>query len=182
MSQELLAELNAFRANEGKDAFKDWRKARHMPMLEAYRNIDKNTMYPDSVRDNFEASADELAAQVGRESADIARDEKLVEEMFTKPLPSKAKPEDVKVILDKPKKGGDKKAKAPTSNAPSYKEMTRHEKSQVEKPFNLIHSFLDENPNLTRKEAVAALVEKGVNFYTARTQYQRWFKKNKRGE
>jgi hypothetical protein len=34
-------------------------------------------------------------------------------------------------------------------------------------------------PELTRKEAIAAAVAKGVAFYTARTQYQKWFQASK---
>jgi hypothetical protein len=66
-----------------------------------------------------------------------------------------------------------------TTKAPSYKAMYSREHSRIENPFNVVHSFLDANPNLKRKNAIAALVDKGVNFSTARTQYQRWFSKRK---
>jgi hypothetical protein len=32
------------------------------------------------------------------------------------------------------------------------------------------------NPDMKRKDAIQAAVDKGVAFYTARTQYQKWFK------
>lgn len=49
-------------------------------------------------------------------------------------------------------------------------------KSVVAKPVNAVHTFLNANSNLGRKEAIAALVNQGVNYFTARTQYQTWFK------
>lgn len=49
-------------------------------------------------------------------------------------------------------------------------------KSLVAKPVNRVHAWLNNHENLGRKEAIAQLVEQGVNFYTARTQYQTWFK------
>lgn len=188
MSQDLLNELNAFRAIDGKDAFKDWRKARHMPMLEAYR-ADAGAVKAKQI--DFEMSADERANQVGRESADIARDEEMLKDLPGVVLPIETKTVvkgvtkamkpgiyPVKVVEQKVE-GNVLTTVAEVITSPSYKEMTRHAKSQVEKPFNFIHSFLDENPTMKRKDAVAALVEKGVNFYTARTQYQRWFTNKK---
>lgn len=118
-SNELLNELNTFRMTEGKEAFKDWRKARHMPMLEAYR-----------------------AAAVIEETKD--------------PEPE-APVEEVKTA--------------------SYKELARASAptSSVLKPVEIVRNFLNANPDMGRKQAVAALVEMGVNFSTARTQYQKWF-------
>lgn len=60
---------------------------------------------------------------------------------------------------------------------PAYKTMYSREHSRVESPFKVVHSFLDANPDMKRKAAIAALVAQGVNFSTARTQYQRWFSK-----
>ena len=43
-----------------------------------------------------------------------------------------------------------------------------------------IHAFLDANPDLTRKQAMVALIEGyGVAFFTARTQYQKWYSNRK---
>lgn len=65
---------------------------------------------------------------------------------------------------------------------PSYKEFARYDKSSVDKPVAFIHQFLSQHPTLTRKQAVHALVsDHGINYSTARTQYQRWFVANKRG-
>lgn len=75
-----------------------------------------------------------------------------------------------------------KAAKTEAGKLPSYKEFARYEKSLKEKPLAFIHAFLSENPTLTRKQAVHALVsDHGINYSTARTQYQRWFVANKRG-
>lgn len=38
------------------------------------------------------------------------------------------------------------------------------------------------NPEMKRKDAIAAAVAKGVAFYTARTQYQKWFKAHNAGK
>lgn len=127
-ANELLNELNTFRATEGKEAFKDWRKARHMPMLEAYRT-------------SVEAAAEEAPV--------TAVDSETVEEV-----------EEVEVV-----------------KVASYKELARASAptSTVVKPVELVRNFLDANPEMGRKQAVAALVGMGVNFSTARTQYQKWF-------
>jgi hypothetical protein len=53
-------------------------------------------------------------------------------------------------------------------------------KSTVEKPTKAVWAIADEmrakNPNATRKEIVDECVRRGIAFYTARTQYQRWSK------
>jgi len=167
---DLLTELNAFRTAEGKAAFADWRPARHMPMLETYRAA--------KPADNFEATTEELAAQQVRpvdefvqvvESITANADaviEKLVEEN---------KKANEKIVARKE----DKPAKVVTEKAPkgkSYKEAARYDKSAIESPVKFVHSFLDNNPGMSRKDAVIALTEQhGVNYSTARTQYQRWF-------
>lgn len=152
--ENLLAELNAFRAAEGKAPFADWRKARHMPMLEAYRAA------------AFEAPADELAAQQGRPSTEEVEGtdthgEEAPEEVA--PAAHQANAEDV------PAK----------EKAPAYKDFANYDRSSVLKPVEFVHQFLDAHPELSRKAAVQALVEAGVNYSTARTQYQRWFTKKK---
>jgi hypothetical protein len=76
-----------------------------------------------------------------------------------------------------PKAKKDKVAKA--DKLPTYKEMATYEKSTVAKPFEFIHSFLDANKDLGRKAAIQELIKAGINYSTARTQYQRWFSKNK---
>ena len=63
---------------------------------------------------------------------------------------------------------------------PSYKLMYNVSKSAVESPVKFIHAFLDSHPDLKRKQAIFELVSKhGINFSTARTQYQRWYSERK---
>lgn len=133
MNNELLNELNTFRATEGKEPFKDWRKARHMPMLEEYR------------------SEADVAAAI----------EDACEEVEVLDSLTEVEVEVVKVA--------------------SYKELARASAptSTVVKPVELVRTFLSANPQLDRKAAVAALVGMGVNFSTARTQYQKWYTANK---
>ncbi|QXV74924.1 hypothetical protein [Rhizobium phage RHEph26] len=52
-------------------------------------------------------------------------------------------------------------------------------RSRVARPVEFCRKFLDKNPELPRKEAIAKLHAKGVNFATARTQYQKWFKEHR---
>lgn len=65
---------------------------------------------------------------------------------------------------------------------PSYKQFARYEKSAIVHPVDFIHTFLAEHGDkMTRKEAVHHLVTReGINYSTARTQYQRWFAGHKK--
>lgn len=47
-------------------------------------------------------------------------------------------------------------------------------KSTVERPCHLVWELAESMPGARRKDVIAAAVEKGVAFYTARTQYQQW--------
>lgn len=69
-----------------------------------------------------------------------------------------------------------KEIPAPTSKG--RKEPLRHysNKSSVEGAVNVSHEIFNSMPEARRKDAIAAAVEAGVTFYTARTQYQKWFK------
>lgn len=141
-NNEMLAQLNAFRAAEGKPAFADWRKARHMPMLEAYIAAEE---------------ANNAPAPVGNDMADAVQSGDFA---------------------------GNKEVQAAAADLAStktYKEVAHYDKSLVDKPVGFVHQFLSDNPGMTRKQAVMALTEGyGVNFSTARTQYQRWFSAQKR--
>lgn len=61
------------------------------------------------------------------------------------------------------------------------KEPTRHytNKSTVDGAVALCHELFNSIPDARRKDAIQAAVDKGVAFYTARTQYQKWFKGQK---
>lgn len=71
------------------------------------------------------------------------------------------------------------------AKGPTYRQLaeqlraTEHnyQRSTIINPVQFAHRFFDENPHLTRKQAVTALIDKGMNFATARAQYQRWFAK-----
>lgn len=64
---------------------------------------------------------------------------------------------------------------APTSKG--RKEPTRHyiNKSTVDGAVQVVWDLCNEMPDARRKDVIATAVEKGVAFYTARTQYQKWF-------
>lgn len=55
-------------------------------------------------------------------------------------------------------------------------EVTNH--STVERPTKLVWHIADEmfeaNPEVRRKDVIAECVNRGIAFYTARTQYQQW--------
>lgn len=57
-------------------------------------------------------------------------------------------------------------------------EPIRHytNKSTVEGAVALCHTIYNANPDARRKDAIQLAVDAGVAFYTARTQYQKWFK------
>lgn len=61
-----------------------------------------------------------------------------------------------------------------------YKQIAFLRMSAFRGVVAFIHAFLDANPDLTRKQAMVALIEGyQVAFYTARTQYQKWHAKRK---
>lgn len=59
------------------------------------------------------------------------------------------------------------------------------ETSNVDSPVATVWELADtmkaENPDVRRKDVIAAARAKGVAFYTARTQYQAWFTATNRG-
>lgn len=181
---ELLAELNDYRAQAGLKAFADWRKARHMPMLEEYRRLLAEVADDES----FEMPAEELAAQDGRPVHEDL--EVVVIDSFTAfaehanevastggNIAKIAHSDDFaghKALQEKARELAKEK---------SYKQVAHYDKSLVDKPVAFVHAFLDNNPGMTRKEAVIALTEGyGINYSTARTQYQRWFTEQKKGK
>jgi hypothetical protein len=70
-------------------------------------------------------------------------------------------------VADKPKR------------VPSYKLMYNTNKSAIDNPVKFIHDFLNAHPDLKRKQAIFELTSRGINFSTARTQYQRWYSERK---
>jgi hypothetical protein len=49
-----------------------------------------------------------------------------------------------------------------------------HKSTGVEKPTKLVWEIADSMPGAKRKDVLAALEAKGIAYYTARTQYQKW--------
>ena len=73
----------------------------------------------------------------------------------------------------------------PVAEAPKA-EVERLKKSTIDSPTKTVWAIADEmiaaNPNVRRKDVIAAAVAKGIAFYTARTQYQQWLTARKESE
>lgn len=78
--------------------------------------------------------------------------------------------------------------KQPKKEATSKEQSTKKEvvmlrKSTIESPSKRVWEIAEQmkaaNPNVRRKDVIAACVEQGIAYYTARTQYQLWFKANR---
>lgn len=54
------------------------------------------------------------------------------------------------------------------------KESKPRNKSTVASPVGRVWAIADSMPGAKRKDIVAACVEQGIAFFTARTQYQKW--------
>lgn len=145
--------LNNFRVAEGKAPFADWRKARHQPMLDAYFAVERATAEAFEHRQRWLAARTERVRTSNEQTIDTS------DESDTAPVPAPV---------------------AETPKLPSYKEMLRDAKtSAIDKPVAYVHAFCDAHPEMTRKQVTSALVAAGVNFSTARTQYQRWYAAHK---
>lgn len=53
--------------------------------------------------------------------------------------------------------------------------------STTERPCKSVWAIADEMKGARRKDVIAACVEKGIAYNTARTQYQQWYQLNKKG-
>lgn len=79
-------------------------------------------------------------------------------------------------------KKSDKPKPAPAPKAPrakkegTYAQMqaNRNTTSTVENPVRAMWDLCDAMTGSKRKDVIAAAVEQGINYYTARTQYQLW--------
>ncbi len=64
---------------------------------------------------------------------------------------------------------------APAAKLPSIAELKTHTgTSKVKAPVAAVWELCEAMPDAKRREVVAAAVAKGINFHTARTQYQLW--------
>lgn len=111
--------------------------------------------------------ADEVEEQVAEEAAPEKVDETSVE-------PTKEE------ATSKKKKQSTKKEATSKEEQSTKKEVVRLRKSTIESPSKRVWEIADQmkaaNPNVRRKDVIAACVEQGIAYYTARTQYQLWFK------
>lgn len=75
-----------------------------------------------------------------------------------------------------------KEIEAPKSKG--RKEPTSHytNKSSVDGAVARCHELYNANPEARRKDAIQLAVDAGIAFYTARTQYQKWFQARKTGK
>lgn len=166
-----LQALNDFRAAEGKAPFADWRNARHQPMLDAYLEA-RNAARDEA---NAKREAEIAAKQAKLDKGKTIEKGEVVKAKAEKPEVSQ---EEIKDVINSNDFGNKEVAEAfKGKKQPSYKHLMAKsgKTSLVDKPVGFVHQFLANHPELSRKEAVAALVEYGVNYATARTQYQRWF-------
>lgn len=111
--------------------------------------------------------ADEVEEQVAEEAAPEKVDETSVE-------PTKEE------ATSKKKKQSTKKEATSKEEQSTKKEVVRLRKSIIESPSKRVWEIAEQmkaaNPNVRRKDVIAACVEQGIAYYTARTQYQLWFK------
>ena len=56
------------------------------------------------------------------------------------------------------------------------------ESSSIERPCKQVWHIADSMPGAKRKDVLAACVEKGIAYNTARTQYQQWFQINSKAK
>lgn len=69
---------------------------------------------------------------------------------------------------------------AATAKAPAHKAFANYAHSTLGKPVAYVHEWLGSHGNgMSRKAALATLCEAGINYSTARTQYQVWFGKQR---
>lgn len=189
-NNELLAELNAFRVAEGKTPFADYRPGRHAQMLRDYRAaaIDVN------IADTEQTSP--ISQGEGENTSDVSPDagdagngevEAIVASLVASHNAAAEKIANVGALLSGNMAPGNGELdgegqhvadKAKSVKLPSYKEMANYSPSSIEKPVAFIHQWLANfGADMTRKQAVAALMAFGINYSTARTQYQRWYSK-----
>ena len=107
------------------------------------------------------------------------------------PVKKKAAPKKAKAPAKKApasKKPAAKKAAAPAKKAPAkkaapkkapqgtYAQLAEAHRgaSSVENPTQVMWDLCDKMQGSRRKDVIAAAVEKGISYYTARTQYQLW--------
>lgn len=138
-----------------------------LALLNGYRNAEGKTSFADFRPARHQAMLDAYVAASQPAEVEPAKAEK-----------SEVSQEEIKDVINSNDFANKEVAEAfKGKKQPSYKHLMAKsgKTSLVDKPVGFAHQFLTQHPELSRKEAVAALVEYGVNYATARTQYQRWF-------
>lgn len=78
-------------------------------------------------------------------------------------------------VVERPKANKQPAAKAGKSKRATTKKTTPVVNvSTIESPVRHVWDVADSMKGAKRKDVIAACVEQGVAFYTARTQYQKW--------
>lgn len=146
-----LERLNAYRAAQGLNPIAAWRPARHQHFLDQivvpWEQMIANANPPVNYAFN------EGTNSAGEPATGTLKD----------------------VIHSRDFSDGDISEAAKIEKIAPYKTWAKYAPSSVDKPCAFIHSFLDAHPDLTRKQAMHALALYGINYSTARTQYQKWF-------
>lgn len=156
-----LEALNLYRAACGLDPIAAWRPARHQSMLDAYDAAAQEQIEKGAADDTLAGDQEEFAEIVD-----------LVSEVKALPLD----PDPLKEAIhshDFASSAISDAAKA--VKIPPYKTFARYAPSCVDSPCAFVHQFLTDHPDLTRKQAMHVLMQYGINYSTARTQYQKWF-------
>jgi hypothetical protein len=71
---------------------------------------------------------------------------------------------------------------APVTTLATMREQTAGYLSSIESPCVVVFDLADKMKGARRRDVIAAAVEAGVNYYTARTQYQIWYTASKGGK
>lgn len=92
-------------------------------------------------------------------------------EQYERELDEAQNPETVET----PAKAKAKKPAAKSKRAPAKKAApTVASASTIESPVRRVWEIADSMPDAKRKDVVDACIAQGINFFTARTQYQKW--------
>lgn len=185
-----LRAINSFRNIEGLEPLAKWHK-RAEPVLEQYEH-DYSTASENLIADLEEfVSDDETKGRIiGDETNWIIGDEIITEDVDRVPAIKLVSDDGHEIseeefVAKQEATAAEEEARKlmTATTLPAYKVVANahgHGHSKIENPVAFVHGFLDANPGLTRKQAVVTLVQvHGVNYSTARTQFQKWFVKNR---
>src|SRR5690606_6300536 len=96
-------------------------------------------------------------------------------EQYERELDEAQNPESVEVPAKLAPVSKSKKPAAKSKRAPAKRAATTvASASTIESPVRRVWQIADLMPDAKRKDVVDACVAQGINFFTARTQYQKW--------